>query len=173
MRVSRASAVARDKPAIRNQPQTPASGSLLPSREKARMRVSRASAVAGDKPAIRNQPQTPASGSLLPSREKARMRVSRASAAAGDKPAIRNQPQTPASGSLLPSREKARMRVTPRPNAALRAGDALAPFPPSFPVVVLRHSRESGNPDSGEQPSRPEPSAERTQQIPSPFTGEG
>ena len=68
-------------PAIRNQAQTAAGGSLLPSWEKVRMRVSRAFSPrpAAIEPAIRNQAQTAASGSLLPLWEKARMRVSRAS----------------------------------------------------------------------------------------------
>ena len=53
-----------------------------------------------------------------------------------------------------------------RNQAPSAAGGSPFPYP-------SRHSRESGNPQVGEQPSRPKPSVERERQIPSPFMGEG
>ena len=43
---------------------------------------------------------------------------------------------------------------------------------PRYSRYLLRHSRESGNPEGGGRHwSRPEPSMNRERQIPSPFMG--
>ena len=190
----RARAAAVDKSATRNQPQIPTSGSLLPSWEKARMRVRRAQArlrgrdarapssppsfpviiptKAGiqkpTKPAIPNQAQIPTSGSPLPSRAYrdrfgfSSFRRTQEPGGRGErraKSAIRNQARTASSGSLLPLWEKARMRVR-RAQARLCGRDARAPARSS-----PRHSRESGNPQGGEQPIRPKPSVGRNRPL--------
>jgi len=42
--------------------------------------------------------------------------------------------------------------------------------PPRYSRSLARHSRESGNPQIGELPSRPKSSANCERQIPSPFS---
>ena len=131
------------KPAIRNQVQIPASGSLLPSWEKARMRVSpRASAALRAGRPRSHVCQTSLCKPILHSVIPAKVGIHTFPI----KPSARNQAQIAASGSLLPSWEKARMRVSPRLRAALRAGRPRSQCRQIYPC-----KREGGNPEGCER----------------------
>ena len=110
--------------ATRNQVRIEASGSLLPSWEKARMRVSPRASAALRAGRPRSQPAL--SPPVIPA--KAGIQTPAA------KPATRNQVQTAVIGSLLPLREKARMRVSPRASAALQARRPRSQ--PALPPVI-------------------------------------
>ena len=61
--------------------------------------------------------------------------------------------------------------LTPNFQNNLAAINQISQMPPSHvnPAFSPRHSRESGNSQAGEQPSRPKPSAERSRRIPLPL----
>ena len=91
----------------------------------------------------------------------------------------------------MPAETKPESRLTnphlhvPRPVIPAKAGIhmrqprlPLETKPESRPTNPLslfhpRHSRESGNPEEGDQTSHLKPIPNRNQQIPSPFMGEG
>jgi len=75
----------------------------------------------------------------------------------------------PAFYPVIPAKagiHKSANSLTIRNQAPRPAGGSLLP-------IIPRHSRESGNPQAGEQHSHPKPSAARSRRIPSPFMGEG